>query len=129
MSICRLYPDVRSGNKHTATTEDGEPIWYINEDSIIDLSDEVTNGRISWAAPEGDSDWRLFTFWEGFTNQRSIKPVTGASDLLGNGSWVVDHFSREGARVMTDFVDQNVLSDEAISNLVREHNSKGQLRR
>lgn len=110
-----------------STIDGREPVYHVEKATIVDLSDQVEEGRLSWTAPDGESEWRLFTFWEGYTNQRSIKGGINATDFLGNGSWVVDHFSKAGAQLMTNFVDEYVINDNEIRDLVKSLKSKGWL--
>lgn len=65
------------------------------------------------------------TFWEHFTNQRSVVGGVNATDFIGNGSWVVDHFSRDGAQLLTNFLDEHILSHDKVGDLVRELGSLG----
>jgi hypothetical protein len=99
--------------------------WRIEEDSIVDLTGQVNEGRLNWTAPDGDSEWRIMTFWEHFTNQRSVVGSLHATDFIGNGSWVVDHFSGDGAQLLTNFLDEHILSHDKVGDLVRELGSLG----
>lgn len=96
------------------------PTAQLDEASFVDLTSLVEHGTLTWTAPSGDSDWRLFTFWERYTNQRSNIGGTNATTVIGNGSWTVDHFSSTGAQVTTDFWDHTILSDTQTADLVRE---------
>lgn len=91
----------------------------MNESTFVDLSHLVVDGQLNWTAPEGDSTWRVFSFWEQYTNQRANSPGTFATDFIGNGSWTVDHFSATGAKVVTDFWDTYILNDTELADLVR----------
>ena len=92
----------------------------VNESSVVDLTDQVSNGNLTWTATSRNATWRLMTFWESYTNQRSCSQGLNATDFIGNGSWTVDHFSSTGAKHLTDFLDQHVLADDTIAKLVRE---------
>lgn len=81
--------------------------------------DSVNDGSLYWTAPPGNTTWRIFTFWEKYTNQRSVDGGVNATDFIGNGSWTVDHFSRTGGSRTTDFLDQYVLSDADAQSLLR----------
>lgn len=100
---------------------------YLQEDSFVDLTNLVNNGQISWTPPTTGSSWRIFSFWEAYTNQRSSKGGIGAKDFIANGSWVVDHFSKAGAARVTDFWDQYILSDAEISRLLKSVGKYGML--
>lgn len=109
----------------SASVTDGIRTLRIEEDTIVDLSDQVSGGRLRWTAPDGDSTWRIMTFWEHFTNQRSVMGGVNATGVIANGSWVVDHFSQDGARLLSDFVEEEILSHSEIGNLIRELGSIG----
>ncbi|KAJ9668901.1 hypothetical protein H2201_001147 [Coniosporium apollinis] len=95
------------------------PKVQFNGGSVVDLMDSVNDGSLYWTAPPGNTTWRIFTFWEKYTNQRSVDGGVNATDFIGNGSWTVDHFSRTGGSRTTDFLDQYVLSDADTQSLLR----------
>lgn len=88
--------------------------------SMIDLSDQITDGSLQWEAPAGNSTWRIFSIWQQYTNQKSCEGGVGADTVIGNGSWTVDHLSKTGAKRITDFWDDNILSDSEIASLLSE---------
>ncbi|KAH8707659.1 hypothetical protein GQ44DRAFT_691187 [Phaeosphaeriaceae sp. PMI808] len=92
----------------------------LDENSLVDLTNVTHKGSLTWTAPEGNGTWIIFAFYERYTNQRSCVSVSNATTALGNGSWIVDHWSASGAKKMTDFWDQQILSDVGIATLVRE---------
>jgi hypothetical protein len=72
------------------------------------ITAKVIDGKLSYTPPENGT-WQIFTFYERFTNQKSCTGAPVPDSIIGNGSWIVDHFSESGAQVTTDFIDQNVL--------------------
>ncbi|KAI0475378.1 hypothetical protein GGR56DRAFT_510973 [Xylariaceae sp. FL0804] len=91
------------------------------EDSLIDLTNLTTDGSLSWTAPVGNgTTWKLFAFYERYSMQRECVSVSNATTTLGNGSWMVDHFSASGAKKATDFWDSHMLDDANIKSLVRQ---------
>jgi len=90
----------------------------MDESSFVDISDLASDGTLEWKAPAGNQKWRVFTLWEQYTNQRSCSGGVGADEVIANGSWTVDHFSKLGASRITDFWDQEILSDSEISDLL-----------
>ncbi|OTA92609.1 hypothetical protein M434DRAFT_74272 [Hypoxylon sp. CO27-5] len=94
---------------------------------IIDLSDYVDPKTrfISWGPPSGDtgSTWRLMAWYQRYTNQRSISGGPDARNFVQNGSWIVDHFSAEGAKKMTRFFDEYIVPEardkEALSRVAK----------
>ncbi|KAH8883752.1 hypothetical protein GQ53DRAFT_663304 [Thozetella sp. PMI_491] len=93
----------------------------LNETSLRDLSGQVKNGSITWTAPEGNSTWILFAFYERYTNQRSCIGGPGATTAISNGSWMVDHFSADGAQRTTAFWDQNIFNDPLTKTAVEKY--------
>ena len=96
------------------------PTVELDESSYIDLASSVKDGHLSWTVPSGDSAWRIISFWGHYTNQRSNTGGTLATTVVGNGSWTVDHFSSTGAKVTTDFWDQNIFDDAEIASLLEK---------
>ncbi|KAI8305015.1 hypothetical protein K4K59_012523 [Colletotrichum sp. SAR11_240] len=92
----------------------------LEEDTLVDLTNATNQGTLSWIPPEGDGTWIIFGVYERYTNQRSCVSITNATTALGNGSWIVDHWSSDGAKKMTDFWDQQILSDDTVASLVKE---------
>jgi len=97
----------------------------LDESSFVDLTEQAANGSLTWTAPVGDSEWRIFSFWERFTNQKSNTGGTNPTSFIGNGSWTTDHFSTTGAALMTDFFDQYVIADAETEALVRSVGTYG----
>ncbi|KAH3511309.1 hypothetical protein KXV55_002464 [Aspergillus fumigatus] len=88
--------------------------------SFVDLSAKVKDGLLDWTPPLGNSTWRIFSFWLKHTNQRSCTGGLNPTTVIGNGSWVVDHFDAMGARLITDFWDHHILSDEQTLTFLQE---------
>ncbi|PSN71528.1 hypothetical protein BS50DRAFT_486722 [Corynespora cassiicola Philippines] len=109
------YELVMAGNSSA-----GSKSIYLNEKSFLDLTELVKEDlHIHWSPPNSSNTWKLFSFWESYTNQRSCDGGPNATNFLGNGSWTVDHFSKTGASRITDFWDEYLLSDGQISRLLR----------
>lgn len=98
----------------------------VDETSLVDLTNLTHQGSFTWTAPEGNGTWIIFAIYERYTNQRSCVSVSNATTALGNGSWIVDHWSSNGAKKMTDFWDQQILSDAGIATLLREAGGYGE---
>lgn len=95
------------------------PTGVLNETSYIDLTFLVQDDlKLSWQPPKDGKAWKIFSFWESYTNQRSCRGGSNATDFLGNGSWIVDHFSMAGASRMTQFWDDYILADTEVSDLL-----------
>jgi len=84
---------------------EGERPLLLDPASLLDLSAEVTDGRIAWTAP-AEGEWILFAYWSRPTPQRTIAGVT-----TGDAP-VVDHFSEAAVKAATDFIDEHVLPHE-----------------
>ncbi|KAF2643404.1 hypothetical protein P280DRAFT_394111 [Massarina eburnea CBS 473.64] len=98
----------------------GSSTVFLEEGSFVDLTAFVQNdSSLQWTPPDSSKAWRIFSIWEAYTNQRSCDGGLNATDILGNGSWIVDHFSKAGASRTTDFWDQYIISDSGIADLLR----------
>ena len=82
---------------------------------MMDLSDLVVDGKLTWKVPSDHDEYVLFALYERFTNQRSCVGVP--TDPIGNGSWVTDHFSPAGAKLTTEFWEEHLLDSEVRSLL------------
>lgn len=99
------------------------PVFILDEDSYIDLTPNVSaDGQLEWTPPAdgGNSTWKLFSYWQRYTNQRACRGGLNPSTVIGNGSWTVDHFSAAGAVKVTDFWDQQILSDSETAELLAD---------
>jgi hypothetical protein len=92
----------------------------LEEGSLIDLTNLTDTGSLTWTAPGNNGTWVIFAFYERYTNQRSCVSVKNATTALGNGSWIVDHWSANGAKKMTSFWDEQILSNTEIATLLGE---------
>jgi hypothetical protein len=79
----------------------------------------TADGLLQWSPPDASKSWKVFSFWESYTNQRSCDGGPNPTTVIGNGSWIVDHFSERGASRITDFWDEVLLSDQEMADLVR----------
>jgi hypothetical protein len=91
----------------------------LKESSAVELTNATVDGRLAWRPPAGSGTYDLFAFYERYTNEQNCISVPDAQTWLGNGSWMVDHFSAAGAKKMTDFWDQNLFNDEEIQSLLK----------
>lgn len=101
------------------------PYTTLDHDSLVDLTNITNHGTLTWTAPNGNGTWVIFAVYERYTNQRSCVSVANATTALGNGSWMVDHWSASGAKKTTDFWDQHILSDANIAALVKKAGEYG----
>ena len=96
----------------------------LNEDSVVDITNSTKNGRVEWEVPSSSrvsgKQWVVMAFYQRFSNERTCKTNGRPSSWIGNGSWVVDHFSAVGAKKATDFWDQNIFNDAEIDRLTRQ---------
>lgn len=98
----------------------GSNTIHLNQSSFVELTPLVNDGgSLQWAPHDSTKTWKIFTFWEAYTNQRSCDGGPNPTDFIGNGSWTVDHFSKRGAARITDFWDEYILTDDEIASLLR----------
>ncbi|CAK7225680.1 hypothetical protein SCUCBS95973_005945 [Sporothrix curviconia] len=93
---------------------------FLNASSVVDLTDHVHahNNTVSLTVDTANGNhWQLMAFYQRYTNERSCVSVANASSWIGNGSWMVDHFSAAGAQKMTSFWDTHLLQDTQDSTI------------
>ncbi|KAK7733053.1 hypothetical protein SLS53_008382 [Cytospora paraplurivora] len=103
------------------TGETKVPVVILDEDSYVDLAPFVSaDGQLEWTPPtSGDtSTWKIFTYWQQYTNQRECHGGLNPATVIGNGSWIVDHFSSAGAQKVTNFWDEHILTDDETAELL-----------
>ncbi|TVY70495.1 hypothetical protein Focb16_v001974 [Fusarium oxysporum f. sp. cubense] len=89
----------------------------LHENSLVDLTKYVKDGKLTWTAPKDYKEYVLFAHYERYTNQRSADGVP--TDVIANGSWVTDHFSATGAKLAASFWEKNLLTTQ-IRQLLKE---------
>ncbi|KAJ8082412.1 hypothetical protein PM082_008267 [Marasmius tenuissimus] len=94
--------------------------------SVVDLTDQVqTDGSsVSWT-PDTDSDSEsvLLAYYyrrSGYPEARGGFNGTIDSKPGSWGSFVIDHFSAQGANVSSSFIERNILSRQGIGELLAE---------
>lgn len=60
---------------------------YSDDGKVIDLTSDVSDGKLNWVAPEGN--WKLYALFEGWHGKMVERAAPG-----GEGN-VIDHFSHE----------------------------------
>lgn len=78
----------------------------LKRSSLVDLTGDVANESLEWTAPAAGGSWVLLAYWERGSGQR---PEGG--DHTNPTSYVVDHFSAEGAQTLIDYWEANLLTD------------------
>ncbi|GFF41933.1 hypothetical protein IFM58399_06440 [Aspergillus lentulus] len=109
----RIIKESESNSSDTTTKV------IIDEDSIVDLSPYVNGLNLNWKVPAGNDTWKIFAFWEGFTNQVSCSGGINGTTTIQRGSLAVDHFSKAGAKLHTKFFDDHILTGEATKTNLR----------
>ncbi|KAM5353547.1 hypothetical protein ACJ41O_000197 [Fusarium nematophilum] len=84
----------------------------LDESTLVDLSKSVVNGKLTWKAPSGHNNYTIFALYQRYTNQRSCNGVANPDGPIANGSWITDHFSADGAKLVTQFWEENLLDDD-----------------
>ncbi|MDN7122418.1 alpha-L-rhamnosidase [Nocardioides sp. ChNu-153] len=75
--------------------------------SVVELTDEVVDGRLTWTAPAGSGSWELLAYW-----QRGSGQEPEAGPHTDPRCWVVDHFSPLGSQAVIDLWESTILDDE-----------------
>lgn len=98
-------------NAFRIETSDDE-VTTLSQESHVDLTDSVADGRLSWAAPTGGS-WVILSYW-----QRGSGQEPEAGPHTDPRSWVVDHFSAAGSDAVIDLWQNRILNRD-IRRLLR----------
>ncbi|KAG2170683.1 hypothetical protein VTO58DRAFT_106896 [Aureobasidium pullulans] len=117
----------------TKTTNETTAIYKtLSQQSMVDVTNKVnTAGRLIYQFPAGSAgeSYVVFAYYlvhTGFMEQRSPLsvipgvPQSPVTSYVQNGSWVVDHFSTKGAKLVTDFWEQHLLNDSDTSQLLTQ---------
>ncbi|WP_328974609.1 glycosyl hydrolase [Streptomyces canus] len=76
----------------------------LDPDSIQDLTATVTDGTLTWTAPEG-GDWVLISYWVRGSGQQ---PESGPHSAPA--AYAVDHFSPAGTTAVTSYWQDHLLT-------------------
>lgn len=79
----------------------------LDQASLVELTDRVVDGRLTWTAPAGQGPWVLLAYW-----QRGSGQEPEAGPHTDPRCWVVDHFSAAGAQAVVDLWETTILDDE-----------------
>ena len=90
-------------------------ITPLDQATLFDLTDTVSNGQIKWTAPAGGGDWVLLSYWLRGSGQQP----KGGGDYMDPEPFVVDHFSAIGTRAVLDMWEQMILNRE-VRGLLRK---------
>lgn len=81
-------------------------ITTLDPASLVDLTDTVVDGRLTWTAP-ADGAWVLLSYWRrGSAQEPEAGPHTDPP------SYVVDHFSAAGSGAVVDLWEDEILDRE-----------------
>lgn len=79
---------------------------FLDDASYVDLTDRVTDGALTWTAPD-EGDWIVLSYWRrGSAQEPEAGPHTNPK------SYVVDHFSATGIQAVIDLWNDRVLDGE-----------------
>ncbi|KAF5020809.1 hypothetical protein F66182_7148, partial [Fusarium sp. NRRL 66182] len=88
-----------------ASSKDGHRAVTIDESSLLDLTERVVDGHLTWDVPDDHDNYELLAFYQKYTNQRACDDDPGEASLFANGSWITDHFSSAGAHLAIDLME------------------------
>lgn len=89
---------------------------YLDKDSVVILTDKVTEGNLSWNAP-GDGDYLLFYFWIHGTGQTAGPSVST--------SYTVNYIDRYGVDAVIGYWGSEILTPDLQENLFK--NGRGMM--
>lgn len=89
-----------------------QTLYTVSASSLSDITSTVgKDGTISVAFPANSAaiNYVIYAAYYALSGEKSCKAGPDPQTFLQNGSFVVDHFSKEGAKVTTDFLEKYVL--------------------
>jgi hypothetical protein len=100
----------------TACTAGATGSVTLDPSSVVDVTGQVTGGQLDYTFPAGNGNpWVVIDFLQ--TASGLIAQSGGYTETQPN--YVVDHWSRGGVQVQTNFWDENILTDSVQANLDR----------
>ncbi|EPE28610.1 secreted protein [Glarea lozoyensis ATCC 20868] len=76
----------------------------LDSNTMIDLTSKVTDGKLSWTAPDR-GNWVIMPF-----RTRGTGQMPEAGPHTSPLAYVIDHFSKAGADILTKFWDEKILT-------------------
>jgi hypothetical protein len=125
---------ISSQNMSTASMPGRPGMWYLDfvlrNGTLQDLTTQVSaDGQLEYSSTDVDSapQRAVFVFYQQRTLAKNLDPQSNRTDTIFDyGCFTVDHFSAKGAKVVIDFWEQYLLSDE-IKQLLREVGHAGKM--
>lgn len=101
----------------SACTSDGDSIPLLKS-TTEDLTDQVTDGEISWTAPSS-GNWVILAFYGRTTGQivNMYDSNTENAPVTEPQSYVVDHFGADGSQAVIDYWNDTLLTPAVLSGL------------
>lgn len=109
--------EVSEGNVIFPSQNTSYESLVLQHSSLTEISDKLSsdNGTLRLyfgELPQG-THYKLFAFYERHTEHKNVQFNTNkTSSMFDNGSYVVDHFSGDGAQATIDFWEEHILNDE-----------------
>jgi predicted GH43/DUF377 family glycosyl hydrolase len=80
-------------------------------DSVVDLTDSVADGGLTWTAP-ADGEYVLFGFWQQGAHDSASPSV--------EASYCINYFDRRGVEALAEYLSTRVLDDPGLVHTIRE---------
>lgn len=86
----------------------------LDDASLQDVTHNVSSDGILAMQSSGSSrNLYVFSFYQKRTLHKALKVESNRTDtILANGSFVVDHFSKEGAKTVIDYWNNHILTED-----------------
>ena len=101
----------------------------LDEASLQDVTHNVSSDGILAMQSSGSSrNLYVFSFYQKRTLHKALEVESNRTDtVLANGSFVVDHFSKEGAKTVIDYWNNHILTED-IRQLLEDVGNYGMFR-
>ncbi|KAL4787127.1 hypothetical protein BJX76DRAFT_345794 [Aspergillus varians] len=84
----------------------------LDEASLQDVTHNVSSDGVL-AIPSSSRNLYVFSFYQKRTLHQALEVESNRTDtILANGSFVVDHFSKEGAKTVINYWEDHILTDD-----------------
>jgi hypothetical protein len=87
-------------------------VYYIAANSLMDITSTVNSDgsvNVKFPANTVGAGYVVYASYYELSGARACIPGQDPKNFIQNGSFAVDHFSVQGAKVTTDFLEQYIL--------------------
>lgn len=115
-----------SGSSIFGSSQSSYLSLVVKNGTLVDRTQNVSStGHLSLKLPAGSS-YRLFAFYQSLTREKNLDYNGNGETIWDNGSYVVDHYSPQGAEVVAKFWEKYILPG-GVKGLLMEVGNYGKI--